>query len=119
MGGEDQVPVISPGEALGLALAAAVGAQLVKQVRAVPGPVAGHPGDAHPAAPGAAYPHRRAGAARRPGTAFRRPQPLPCLVLEAKVGAQVARHSFISGHTWASPPPAPPLGGPEGRARWG
>src|SRR5256885_4628627 len=112
MGGEDQVPVISPGEALGLALAAAVHAQLVKQVRAVPGPVAGHPGDADPSAAGTAHPHDRAGAARRPGASLRRPQALARLVLEAEPGAQVASRAFISGHTCSfhtatasSPPP--------------
>ena len=101
MGGDDQVPVIGPGEPLGLALAAAVHPQLVEQVRPVAGPVADHPGDADPAAARAADPDHRAGAARRPGAAFRRPQPLACLVLEADVGAQVARRAFISGHTWS------------------
>jgi hypothetical protein len=38
---------------------------------------------------------------RAPGAALRQPQPLPCLVLEADEGAQVARHTFISGHTSA------------------
>src|SRR5436305_2252894 len=99
--GDDQVPVILPGEPLRLALAAPVHPQLVKQVRPVPGPVAGHPGDADPAAARAADPDQRAGAARRPGAALRRPQPLACLVLEADVGAQVARRAFISGHTSA------------------
>src|SRR6185437_141814 len=101
MGGEDQVPVVPPGESLRLALAAAVHPQFVVQVRPVPGPVAGHPGDAHPAAARAADPDHRAGAARRPGAALRRPQPLACLVLEADEGAQVARRAFISGHTSA------------------
>src|SRR5215470_19921311 len=101
MGGDDQVPVVGPGEALDLALAAAVHPQLVKQVRPVPGPVAGHPGDADPAAARAAHPHHRPGPARRPGAALRRPQPLACLVLEADEGAQVARGAFISGHTSA------------------
>src|SRR5215468_3475758 len=90
MGGGDQVPVVPPGEPLRLALAAAADPQLEEQVRPVPGPVAGHPGDAD-----------RAGAARRPGTALRRPQPLACLVLEADEGAQVPRRAFISGHTSA------------------
>jgi DNA-binding CsgD family transcriptional regulator len=36
VGGEDQVPVIGPGEPLGLALAAPVDTQLIEQVRAVP-----------------------------------------------------------------------------------
>jgi hypothetical protein len=35
-------------------------------------------------------PDHRAGASAGPGAAFRRPQPLACLVLEADVGAQVA-----------------------------
>src|SRR5216683_5738553 len=99
--GDDQVPVILPGEALGLALAAAIGAQLVEQVRAVPGPVACHPGDADPPAARAAHPHHRAGPAPGPGASLRRPQPLACLVLEADEGAQVARGPFISGHTSA------------------
>src|SRR5271166_1402356 len=101
MGGDDQVPVVGPGEPLGLALAAAVHQQRVKQVRAVAGPVARHPGDADPAATRAAHPDQRPGPARGPGAAFRRPQPLPRLVLEADEGAQVARHPFISGHTSA------------------
>ena len=101
VGSDDQVPVIGPGEPLGLVLAAAVRAQLVEQVRAVSGPVADHAGDADPAAAGAADPDHRAGAAPGPGAAFRRPQPLACLVLEADVGAQVARGAFISGHTWS------------------
>src|SRR5262249_37975814 len=98
MGGDDQVPVIGPGEPLRLALAAAVHPQVVEQVRPGPGPVAGHPGDADPAARGAAPPHEGPGSARVPGAAFRRPQPLACLVLEADEGAQVARRAFISGH---------------------
>ena len=97
--GDDQVPVISPAEALRLALAAVVDQQLVVEVRPVPGPVAGHPGDADPAAARAADPDDRPGAARRPGPALRRAQPLPCLVLEADVGAQVPCRPFISGHT--------------------
>jgi hypothetical protein len=99
--GDDQVPVIGPGEPFGLALAAAVRAQLVEQVRAVSGPVADHAGDADPATARAADPDYRAGAAPGPGAAFGRPQPLACLVLEAEVGAQVARGAFISGHTWS------------------
>ena len=101
VGGDDQVPVIHPAESLGLALAAAVDQQLVVQVRPVSGPVARHPGDADPAAARAADPDDRAGAASRPGTALRRPQPLARLVLEADEGAQVARRPFISGHTSA------------------
>src|SRR5512135_2272418 len=101
MRGDDQVPVVGPGEPLGLALAAAVGAQLAEQVRPVAGPVARHPGDADPAAARAAHPDQRPGPTRGPGVAFRRPQPLPCLVLEADEGAQVARNTFISGHTSA------------------
>src|SRR6266702_4505494 len=58
-------------------------------------------GDADPAAPGTAHLHYRAGPARGPGAALRRPQPLPCLVLEADEGAQVARRPFICGHTSA------------------
>jgi hypothetical protein len=98
---DDQVPVILPGEPLRLALAAAVGAQLVKQVRPVPGPEADHPGDADPAAARAADLHHRAGPAPGPGAALRRPQPLACLILEADPGAQVPRGAFISGHTSA------------------
>src|SRR5580704_13002910 len=101
MGGEDQVPVVLPGESLRLALAAAVHPQLIEQVRPVPGPVARHPGDADPAAARAPHLHNGPGAARRPGAALRRPQPLACLVLEADEGAQVARRAFISGHTWS------------------
>src|SRR5689334_22746759 len=101
MRGDDQVPVIRPGEPLRLALAAVVHAQPVKQVRPVPGPVAGHPGDADPAAARAAHLDQRPGPPWSPGAALGRPQPLACLVLEADVGAQVARHSFISGHTSA------------------
>ncbi len=101
MAGDDQVPVILPAEPLRLALAAAVRAQLVKQARPVPGTVACHPGDADPAAARAADPNHRAGPARSPGAALRRPQPLACLVLEADEGAQVARDAFISGHTSA------------------
>ena len=101
MRGDDQVPVISPGEPLRLALAAAVYQQVIEQVRPVPGPVARYPGDADPPAPGTAHLHYRAGPARGPGAALRRPQPLPCLVLEADEGAQVARRPFICGHTSA------------------
>src|SRR2546427_12623123 len=101
VGGDDEVPVAGPGEPLRLALAAPVRAQLVEQVRPVPGPVAGHPGDADPAAARAADPDHRAGAARRPGASLRRPQPLACLVLEADEGAQVTSGAFISGHTWS------------------
>src|SRR5690349_2553302 len=101
MGGDDQVPVVPPGEPLRLALAATADPQLEEQVRPVPGPVARHPGDADPAAAGAADPHDRAGAARRPGPALRRPQPLACLVLEADEGAQVPRRALIPGHTSA------------------
>src|ERR1700746_2523367 len=101
MGGEDQVPVVLPGESLRLALTAVVHPQLIEHVRPVPGPVAGHPGDADPAAARAAHLDHRAGAARCPGAALRRPQPLACLVLAADEGAQVARRAFISGHTWS------------------
>src|SRR6516164_7655435 len=101
MGGQDQVPVVPPGESLRLALTAPVDPQLVEQVRPVPGPVARHPGDADPAAARAPHLHDGPGAARRPGAALRRPQPLACLVLEADEGAQVARRAFISAHTSA------------------
>ena len=98
---DDQVPVVGPGEPFGLAFPAAVGQQLIEQVRPVAGPEASHAGDADPAAAGAADPHHGTGAAPGPGAAFRRPHPLACLVLEADVGAQVARGPFISGHTWS------------------
>src|SRR5215470_12582958 len=101
VGGDDQVLVILPGEALRLALAAVVHQQVIEQVRPVSGPVARHPGDADPAAAGAAHLHHRAGPAPGPGAAFRRAEPLACLVLEADEGAQVARGAFISGHTSA------------------
>src|SRR5690242_13327795 len=101
VGGDDQVPVAGPGEPLGLALAAAVDVQLVEQVRPVAGPVAGHPGDADPAAASAAHPDDGPGSPEGPGAAFRRAQPLARLILEADVGAQVARGAFISGHTSA------------------
>jgi hypothetical protein len=101
VGSEDQVPVIGPGEALGLAFTTAVGAQLVEQVRPVPGPAADHSGDADPPAARAPHPHDGPGSARRPGAALRRPQPLARLILEADVGAQVARSAFVSGHTWS------------------
>src|SRR5882724_909346 len=101
VGDDDQVPVILPGEPLGLALAAAVRAQLVKQVRPVPGPVARHPGDADPPAARAAHPHHRPGPAPGPGASPRRPQPLARLVLEADPGARVARRAFNAGHTSA------------------
>src|SRR5260221_493601 len=78
VGGDDQVPVIAPAEPLGLALAAAVYPQLVKQVRPVAGPVARHAGDADPPAARAAHPHHGPGPARRPGASFRRaPPPAP------------------------------------------
>ena len=102
--GDDQVPVVSRGEPLRLTLAAPVDPQLVEQVRPVPGPVTGHPGDADPAAARAADPHDGPGAARRPGAPLGRPQALACLVLEADEGAQVARRAFISGHTSAFHP---------------
>src|SRR5207247_80369 len=73
------------------------------QVWPVSGPVAGHPGDADPAAAGAAHLHHGPGPAGRPGAALRRPQPLTCLVLEAERGTQVARRTFIS----AQPSPFP------------
>src|SRR5438094_769301 len=65
MGGQDQVPVVPPGEPLRLAFAAAVHPQVVEQVRPVLGPAAGRPGPAStaghwrtraPAAPCAARP---------------------------------------------------------------
>src|SRR6266852_3189523 len=101
VGGDDQVPVVLPGEPLRLALAAAVHQQVIEQVRAVAGPVARHPGDADPPAARAADPDHRAVPAPGPGAALRRPQPLACLVLEADEGAQVAGDAFISGHTSA------------------
>src|SRR6516225_6213508 len=101
VGGDDQVAVVLPGEPLGLALAAAVHAQLVVQVRPVPGPVARHPGDADPPAARAAHLHHRPRPPRGPGASLRRPQPLACLVLEADEGVQVTRRPFISGHTSA------------------
>src|SRR5258708_24637534 len=101
VGGDDQVPVVAPGEPLGLALAPGVGAQRVIKVRPVTGPVARHAGDADPPAAGAAHRHHGPGPAPGPGASFRRPQPLACLVLEADEGAQVARGAFISGHTSA------------------
>src|SRR5512142_216860 len=118
MRGDDQVPVVGPGEPLGLALAAAVGAQLAEQVRPVAGPVARHPGDADPAAARAAHPDQRPGPARGPGAAFRRPQPLPRLVLEADEGAQVARHPLSPATPRPSTPrprhrPVPWPGAPE------
>src|SRR5436309_7576008 len=101
MGRGDQVPVVPPGEPLRLALAAPADPQLEEQVRPVPGPAARHPGDTDPAPARPADPHDRAGAARRPRAALRRPQPLARLVLEADEGAQVPRRAFISGHTSA------------------
>ena len=74
VGGDDQVPVIGPGEPFGLALAAAVRAQLAAQVRAVSGPVADHAGDADPAAaPGAPAPAD--GQARSDSQSAARPRP--------------------------------------------
>ena len=94
--------VVAPGRtAWPLALAPAVDARLVEQVRPVAGPVARHPGDADPPAARAAHPHDGPCPARRPGASFRRPQPLACLVLEADEGAQVARRALISGDTSA------------------
>jgi hypothetical protein len=54
VGGDDQVAVVVPGEPLGLALAARVHQDLVEQPRAVPRPVADHPGDADRPPPAAA-----------------------------------------------------------------
>jgi hypothetical protein len=48
-GGDDRVPAVAPGKALGLALAPEVHQQLIEQARPVLGPVAHHPGDTHPA----------------------------------------------------------------------
>src|SRR5258707_15891425 len=77
VGGDDQVPVVGPAEPLRLALAAPVDQQVIEQVRPVSGPVAGHPGDADPAAARAADPHDGPGAARRPGAALGGLSPWP------------------------------------------
>src|SRR5260370_727656 len=53
VGGDEDVPVLDPGEGLRLALAPAVAVQPVDEPAAVAAPVAGHPG--HPYPPGAGY----------------------------------------------------------------
>src|SRR5262249_58244443 len=75
--------------------------EVIERMGAVPGPVARYPGDAAPPATSAAHPHDGPGSPAGPGASLRRPQPLPCLVLEAEEGTQVARRPFISGHTSA------------------
>src|SRR5260370_14876864 len=97
VGGDDQVPVVAPGEPLGLALAPAVDAQLVEQVRPVAGPVARHAGDADPPAARAAHPHDGPGSAPRPGASLRRGPSLAGPVLQADRGAQGARRGVMSG----------------------
>jgi hypothetical protein len=67
MGGDDEVPVVGPGKALGLARAAMVRQQMVVRVGMTSGPVGNHADDAGPAVARAADPTTgRARAAPRP-----------------------------------------------------
>ena len=93
--GDQQVPVLTPGERLGLALAAPVAVQPVHQPAAVAGPVAGQPG--HRDVPGAAAadPDHRGDPAPRPGPGPRRPHRLAGLVFEDDPAAEGRRRAFI------------------------
>jgi hypothetical protein len=106
--GDQQVPVLGPGERLGLALAAAVGMQPVDQTAAVAGPVAGQPGDRDVSGAAAADPDDRGGTAPPPGPGPGRPQRLAALVFEDDPAAEGRRRAFIRGqvsffHTSTAP----------------
>ena len=67
VGGDEQAPVLGPGERLGLPLAPAVLVQPVDQAAAVAGPVAGQPGDRDVPGAAAADADDRRVPAPRPG----------------------------------------------------
>jgi len=106
--GDQQVPVLGPGERLGLALASAVAVQPVDQPAPVAGPVAGQPGNRYPPGAAAADPDHRGDPAPPPGRRPRRPHRLAALVFEDDPAAEGRRRPFISGqvsffHTSTAP----------------
>ena len=106
--GDQQVPVLGPGERLGLALAAAVAVQPVDQPAAVAGPVAGQPGDRDAPGAAAADPDDRGDPAPPPGPRPGRPHRLAALVFEDDPAAEGRRGAFIRGqvsffHTSTAP----------------
>ena len=109
MRGDQQIPVLGPGERLRLALATAVAVQPVDQPAAVTGPVAGQPGHRDP--PGSRRPRTRMTgvirAAPRSGTAAASSR-LAALVFEDDPAAERRRRAFIRGqvsffHTSTAP----------------
>src|SRR6266536_3383432 len=104
--GDQQVPVLTPGERLGLALAAPVQVQPVYQPAAVAGAVAGQPG--HRDVPGAAAADAddRGDPAPPPGPGPRRPQRLAGLVFEDDPAAATRSRMRASVHRWSWYPAA-------------
>ena len=102
VGGEEQIPVLGPGECLGLALAAAVQAQPVDQPAPVAGPVAGQPGHRDVPAAAAADPDDRGDPAPSPGLRPRRPHRLAALVFEDDPAAEAAAVLLSAARTPSS-----------------
>src|SRR5258708_2493128 len=100
VGGDEDVPVLDPGEGLRLALAPAVAVQPADEPAAVAGPVAGQPGHRYP--PGAAADaDDRGDPAPPPGPRPRRPHRLAAFVFEDDPPAEGRRRPFNSGQVWA------------------
>src|SRR6266516_2201098 len=97
VGGDQQVPVLGPGEGLGLAFAPAVVVQPVDQPAPVAGPVAGQPGDRDVPGAAAADPDDRGDPAPPPGPGPWRPHRLAALVFEDDPAAEGRRRAFIRG----------------------
>src|SRR6266542_3042443 len=98
--GDQQVPVLDPGEGLGLARAPPVQVQPVDQPAAVAGPVAGQPGHRDVAGAAAAHADHRGDPAPPPGPGPRRPQRLAGFVLEDDPAAESRRRPFIWPQVW-------------------
>ena len=106
--GDQQVPVLTPGERLGLALAPPVQVHPVDQPAPAAGPVAGQPGDRDVPGAAAADPDDRGDPAPPPGPGPGRPQRLAALVFEDDPAAEGRRGAFIRGqvsffHTSTAP----------------
>src|SRR5260370_901119 len=114
VGGDEDVPVLDPGEGLRLALAPAVAVQPVNEPAAVAGPVAGQPGHRYPPGAAPADADDRGDPAPPPGPRPRRPHRLAAFLFEAHpppARPRLARRSpprAAGSPAGPHAPPAPP-----------
>src|SRR5260370_27433693 len=108
VGGDEDVPVLDPGEGLRLALAPAVAVQPVDEPAAVAGPVAGQPGHRYPPGAAPADADDRGDPAPPPAPRPRRPRRLAASLSEAAPPPEGRRPPFNSPPLSPFPPPTPP-----------